>query len=65
MKTLDKSLDSLDSLDTLALSLSSGHPKSKNTYGSAPGLVDFLSVRIWSLLEGSCHAQSIPCGVPS
>lgn len=28
--------------------------------GFAPGLVDYLSVRIWSLLEGSCHAQSIP-----
>ena len=32
--------------------------------GSAPISVDFSSVRIWSSLEGSHHAQGIPCGVP-
>ena len=32
--------------------------------GSAPISVDFSSVRIWSSLEGSHHAQGIPAGVP-
>ena len=36
----------------------------KRALGSAPISVDFSSVRIWSSLEGSHHAQGIPSGVP-